>query len=357
MKKNAHFTASRKQLHRMAAIVALLKAHTWVKMKKILNDLDATEFLEGAYLACGNRTIQRDIKALQTEYHAPIEYSKKEAAYTLLDKEWSFQVPALLNADELLAVVIGGKLCRDIFPPGISRRVTRAVNEVIRSNDSDELSSELMDSLKVLTDATAVVSEAIFLTVFEAWRMRHQLRISYADRNGKSAMRDIEPHTLVFNDMRWSIKGFCQLRQQPRTFHLSQITAAMMLDKTFIPSKEIIDSVTQDSFLDFEKVLDVEIWLNEKGRYFASVHTLHSKQSFVKQGKGAYRMYVPAVSLEKLVPWILQQQGNARTEAPAAAVEAVRKAIRNLADVCQAYDPEEIRQKTAKASEKSYPAE
>ena len=59
------FIASRKQLHRMALIVTLLKKRSWVKMKTIKNALDATEFSTGAYLGCGNRTIQRDIGDIQ----------------------------------------------------------------------------------------------------------------------------------------------------------------------------------------------------------------------------------------------------------------------------------------------------
>ena len=131
------FIASRRQLHRMAAIVVLLKKREWVTMKKIKEELDATEFTDGAYLACGNRTIQRDIKVLREEYFAPIEYSKSECAYHLCDLEWTFQVPALLNPDELLAITIGGKLSQDIFPPSLSQRVTKAVNEVLRYNESE----------------------------------------------------------------------------------------------------------------------------------------------------------------------------------------------------------------------------
>lgn len=184
MKNNSNsqskFIASRKQLHRMAEIVAILKKRPWVKMKKIKDTLDATEFTDGAYLACGNRTIQRDIKVLREEYYAPIEYSKSECAYSLLDQEWTFQVPALLNPDELLAITIGGKLSQDIFPQSLSQRVTKAVNEVLRYNESESLSTELLASLKVLSAST--VTGEIFEIVFDAWRQRKVLQIKYVDK-------------------------------------------------------------------------------------------------------------------------------------------------------------------------------
>lgn len=340
------FIASRRQLHRMAAIVVLLKKREWVTMKKIKEELDATEFTDGAYLACGNRTIQRDIKALREEYFAPIEYSKSQCAYSLTDKEWYFNVPSLLNADELLAITIGGKLSQDIFPPALSKRVSKAVDEVLRYNESEALSTELLSSLKVLSAST--VSGEIFEIVFDAWRLRKVLQIKYADKNGNSEWRDVEPHTLVFYDMKWSIKGFCRLRQKIRTFHLGRIKAAMIREENFVPSQEIIDTVTTDSFLDYEKINNVELLLNEIGRQFALANPLHRKQEILREKKG-YRLFVPVVSLEQLTPWVLNQQGNAKPISPPRVVEAIRQSIRKLADACQAYDTEEIRRKLKKA--------
>lgn len=340
------FIASRKQLHRMSAIVALLKKNNSVTMKKIKNELDATEFSEGAYLGCGNRTIQRDIKVLKEEYFAPIEYNKSKCAYLLTDKEWSFQVPSLLNADELLAITIGGKLSQDIFPEALSKRVSKAVDEVLRYNESEMLSTELLSSLKVISAST--VPGEIFETVFDAWQQRKILQISYADKNGNSILRDIEPHTLVFYNMKWSIKGFCHLRNQPRTFHLSRIKAAVMREEAFKPSQEIINSVTTDSFLDYEKIDNVEILLNDTGKQSALSIPLHSQQQLL-QVNGEFHLFIPAISLEQLTPWILNQHGNAKPLAPAKVVEAIRQTIRNLADACQAYASDEIRKKVKKA--------
>lgn len=207
-----------------------------------------------------------------------------------------------------------------------------------------------MNSLKVLPDAVAVVPDEIFAAAFEAWRSRHVLRVKYAGKDGETLLRDIEPHTLVFHEMRWSIKGFCRRRNGVRTFHIARIRAAVVLDETFKPSPAIIDSVTPDQFLDYERVKDVTIRLNEAGRQFASVYALNSAQSFTRNDDGSFTMCVPFVPLERLVPWILRQAGDAEPLGPPAAVEAVRAAVRRLADVCQAYDPDEIKDKVRRQS-------
>ena len=345
------FIASRKQLQRMMIIVSMLKEREWVPTKSILERLAPTEYRLGSNLSCCNRTIHRDIKILHDDYKAPIRYSKETAAYKLYDKEWFFPVPALLNPDELIAVMIGGKVSQDIFPACVSSRVNRAVDEILRYNESEYITPELMDSLKVLPDAVTVVPDEIFEAAFNAWRSRCVLRINYMGKDGSTLVRDIEPHTLVFHEMRWSIKGFCRLRQGVRTFHLSRIRSAQILEEQhFKPNNSIIASVTPDQFLDYERVNDVTIRLNEAGRQYASVYALHSEQSFTLGDDGFFTMYVPSVPLERLVPWILRQAGDAEPLGPSVAVEAVRAAVRRLADVCQAYDPAEIKEKVKRQS-------
>ena len=335
-RSQAGFIASRKQLHRMALIVTLLKKKNWVKMKTIKNELDSTEFSTGAYLGCGNRTIQRDIAALKQEYSAPILYSKRKCAYSLTDRDWTFQVPSLLNPDGLLAIGIGGKLAQELLPPSISGKVSLAVDEVLRYNKSELFNAELLSSLKVLSFSS--VPNDLFGEIFEAWRARKVLQISYAGKDGNSVLRDIEPHTLVW--------------QAVRTFQLNRIKAAVIKEESFLPSKEIIDSITLDSFLDYEKLNNVELLLNEAGRRFAMSFPLHSRQSFTLDDDG-WHMFIPAISLESLTPWVLRQQGNAKPLSPVKAVETIRESIRRLADACQAYDTEEMKKKTKKWSRKN----
>ncbi len=78
-----------------------------------------------------------------------------------------------------------------------------------------------------------------------------------------------------------------------------------------------------------------------RNRVLKSPHTKSTKSGF-------YTMCVPSAPLERLVPWVLRQQGDATHLGPPAAVEAVRTAVRRLADACQAYDPDEIRNKVGR---------
>ena len=339
------FVASRKQLQRIWRISAMLKRREWVKMREILRAFDETEFEEGAYLACGRRTIQRDIRILKEEYGAPVEYSKRQCAYRLTDRDWSLQLPVLLSEDDLRAIVANDGAAKDLFPEAISRRIGQVVDKVLQDNSVEPVAAELSASLRVLSHAA--VPPDIFQAIFEAWSKCLVVQIRYADRDGNVLTRDIEPHVLVFYESMWSIKGFCRLRRDVRIFHLGRITAAVVKEEKFKRRGDIVNSVTPDSFFGYDRLSNVVLELNGRGRRFAELYPLHSQQSF-EQEEDLHRMFVPEVSRELLIPWVLRQQGDARPVEPALAAEAVRDSIRHLADACQAYDPDEIRKKVRK---------
>ena len=350
--RSAHeyrFAASRKQLQRIWRISAMLKRRRWVTMKEFLREFADTEIEAGADLSCVNRTVQRNIRILKDEYGAPIEYSKSQCAYHLTDRDWSLDLPMLLDQDELLAIAASDKIAQDIFPESISRRISQVVDKVLQDNNSELFASGVASSLRILIESR--VSAEIFQAIFEAWSKRQVIQIRYADRDGNVVTRDVEPHALVFHDMMWSIKGFCRLRQDVRIFNLGRIVAAVGKEERFKPRQEIVDSITSDSFFEYESIRDVTLKLNERGRRFAELYPLHSRQSFELE-EDSYLMFVPEIAQERLIPWILRQQGDAKPISPPRVVEAVRDSIRRLADACQAYDPNEIRKKVRKRSAK-----
>ncbi|MCQ2380538.1 MAG: WYL domain-containing protein [Victivallaceae bacterium] len=324
-------------IQRWTKIIGMLKRHVGATREDILNELNRTEFsLKAADLSCNRRTLEREFKKLKDQYGAPIKFDRIRGVYYLTDKSWTLPLPPELEAQKILALTLGQKIASDIFPSDLSSQIDAAVNEIIKGSDASScLSLETLDSLKILSDAVVSVKNEIFMAIYEAWKDRKLLEITYADRTGNTD-RIIEPHTLVFYATQWSIKGFCRLRNATRTFHLSRILDAKVLDETFSPNEDIIKSVTTDKFLDYEKIPDVVIRVNNDGLRFAKIHTLHSRQTFEPADDCGWSvMRVPAASLEQTVPWILQQQGNAVPVEPPELVQSVKEAIEKLRETCR----------------------
>ena len=80
-------------------------------------------------------------------------------------------------------------------------------------------------------------SLSIVAKVTEAIHKGKALRITYVSLSSGETMREIVPHTLVDNGLRWHVRGFDRKHSEFRDFVLTRIKAAVVLeDPTLSPS-------------------------------------------------------------------------------------------------------------------------
>lgn len=334
MATEGSFVASRKQLRRMAVIVAALKKGDCT-MGDIQYEIDKVTRRDGSKLNCSERTIRSDMDILRREFGCPMEYDQSAHRYVLYNKSWEFSVPSILNASELLAVIIGGKFSKDILSPSIARRVENAVNEVLRSNSSDDMiASGRIDALKIIGSAGDAISDEVFSKVFDAWRDCKRLVIEYNDSKGNHVSRRIEPHALVFYDMQWSIKARAFRDDgtgSTRTYLISRIDRVYVLDEKFVPDEEIIKTAVPDNYYRFKETSGVKIRLNRRGAQYARAHHLRTTQELTCAGTDEFYLTVPMVSRDEMLHWVLANvPGDAVPVEPPEMVEAFREALDTL---------------------------
>ncbi len=329
------FVASRKQIKRMARIVALLKLgdRTGAEM---LRDLDESSTFGTTDISCSPRTLRHDIEVLKNEYNCPVCFNYSSKRYEMYNKSWDFTLPTVLNRNELLAIVIGGKFSQDILPKELSRGVADAVDEVVRSNESgDYLSGSRLESLKILTCAGEPLGDRIFSTVFEAWRLCRRLRIEYQGKDDGRTERIIEPHALVFHDMQWGIKGFCPDTKEWRTFLVARIAEAYPLPSTFVPDDDAIRAISPDNFFKFPDACDATLRLTKNGVRYAKAHPLRQKQQIDATEDGGFLLHAPNVSYEDVRRWTLSQvPGDAIPVSPKHFVEKLADDLQKLQKLC-----------------------
>ena len=144
--------------------------------------------------------------------------------------------------------------------------------------------------------------------------------------------RDVDPHVLFLYLREWRIKAFCHLRNAARTFVINRIRNVWMLPETFTPDYGLIDSVTLDNIVSFDKLRSVKILLTGDAPKFAKSNRMHTKQVVRQRKDGSWLFSLPAVAAEVIVPWILSQHGEAVPLEPPELVEAVRTAARATLD-------------------------
>ena len=232
----------------------------------------------------------------------------------------------------MLALIIGGRIAEDVFPDPVRGRISRAVDEILKSNSPEFLEKTLVNSMKVFAEGGVSENPGVFSIVFEAWQSHRRLHIVYDHQNGSLSERDIDPHVLFLYQHEWRIKAYCHMRKDARTFVINRIKNANMLQDTFKPDHGIIDSVTLDKIVSYEKIPDVKIRLTGDAVKFAKANQMHSKQKIKKNRDGSFLFSIPEVPAEVVVPWILSQKGEAVPIEPPEIVEAVRKGAQATLD-------------------------
>ncbi len=332
MKKNinqpsAKAKVSRMQVFRMARIVALLKKNLMPTPEKLLKEYEKLEYEENQLIRAkySLRTVYRDVDSLKNDFHCPIAYDRTNKGYYLTDRDWEFNCPAQLSESAMLALILGARIAEDIFPEPLRSRIASAVDEILKGNNPDFMETTLIHSLKVFAESGAVEESEIFPIVFEAWQKHRRLRILYDDmKGGDPVERLVDPHVLFLYAREWRIKAYCRLRKAPRTFVISRIRKAEMLNSAFDPDKEIIDSVTLDNIVSWKKYANVKIRLTGDARKFAVANRMHSRQTVKKQKNGTWLFTIPEIPEQVIVPWILSQGGDAVPLEPQEIVDAVR---------------------------------
>lgn len=303
------------QLQRLRRIAGALKENRYPNSETLVKEFERIAVEEEIPIKCVKKTILRDMKVLENEFGCPLAFDRARNGY-YLKYPWDFIAPADLGENEMLATVIGARIAEDIFPAPLRNKIRNAVDFLINNNCNsiDFLDTANIGSLSILSGLHVQMDPAVFLTVFEGWQNHHCVRISYADYKGDTTERLIEPHTLVFNNNSWYTKGFCRLKNEPRTFALHRIKTAERLKIPFTPSRAIIDSVNPDDFLGFQKIRGVKLKVTGTALDSLKAAPLHSQQVIYPDGMAD----IPAVTKEVLFPFVLSQQGQVELLEPAA---------------------------------------
>ena len=86
MGEKGGFAASRKQIRRMAVIVATLKKGDCT-MDDIQYEIDKVTRRDGSRLNCSERTLRSDMDILRREFGCPVEYDQSLHRYARLSSQ------------------------------------------------------------------------------------------------------------------------------------------------------------------------------------------------------------------------------------------------------------------------------
>ncbi|OQC16107.1 MAG: HTH domain protein [Lentisphaerae bacterium ADurb.Bin082] len=318
---------AKKQYLRMSHIVSLLKQGRKVTVESLVKEFRYAEGPGMEALECSRETVIRDIAALK-RLGCDIGYARSEESYYLKNPSWTFDVPAVLDDSELLAIVLGCRFAQEVFPTSVSAPVTQAVNEILRSNTADFMGTAMMDTLKILGSQTPCPDSDVFPAVIEAWTKRRILHIVYLDGKDRRTERDIDPYYLVYHNETWIILGYCRMRKAEHTFMVGRILEATVLPDIFYVDEELrshmLERLKPEKLFEIGEPIDAKIQVGVSARRRLELSPLHSQQEITDLGDGKYLVTLPGIPMNVVVPWIMRQCGGAIPLEPPRLVEEIR---------------------------------
>lgn len=275
------------------------------------------------------RTINRDIDELSLSY--AIEEEERNGKTYFLARKFSME-NVDLTIQDLMAISFMRRLAEQYEHTvmgvaavemlqkiaantgNLNRKHIEALSRSIRIADGNEWKNQ-----DVSPEIEQIITAAI--------EKQTKVEIRYHSWNGdRTTSRVICPYSLILIDQYLCVEGYCELRQELRTFRLSRIQEATVLREQFQIPKDYHEREQKNKFIylsgkNTEKL--VIQFDQETGRYVKE-YEAHRADRLTENEEGLLFEKQTAITAEVL-RWVLKFGAGARVLQPEEFVEQVRK--------------------------------
>jgi predicted DNA-binding transcriptional regulator YafY len=212
---------------------------TSIRLLRLLSLLLGRRDWSGAEIAerlgVTTRTVRNDIGRLRLLGYQVHSTTGTAGGYRLV--AGTALPPLLLDDDEAVAVAVSLSVAASGSVTGIEEMSARALAKVEQT-----LPSRLRHRVDALRSATVsaaggghAVDAAVLTTIAAAARAHEILRFDYLDHDGRSTVRRVEPHSLVFTGRRWYLLAWDTDRDGWRTFRADRVRPRVPTGPRFAP--------------------------------------------------------------------------------------------------------------------------
>lgn len=174
-------------------------------------------------LEVSTRTIYRDIQDLMAS-GVPID---GEAGVGYLMSDGFDLPPVMFTRDELKALLVSARIMRTWADPGLARSFDSALEKIHQILPEDR-ATDLNVSVYA-PGFNAYPKEKLGL-MRQALESRRQVRLAYTRADGEASNRLVNPLGLFFWGNRWTLVGWCFLRDDFRHFRIDRIQDLELLE-------------------------------------------------------------------------------------------------------------------------------
>jgi predicted DNA-binding transcriptional regulator YafY len=182
-----------------------------------------------AELETSKRSVYRDIAALIGQ-RVPVR-GEAGIGYVL---EGGFDLPPLmLTSDEVEAAVLGAQWVAGHGDAALARAATDLIAK-IAATVPDNLRPLILDPAARTPPAWKMQPDRIDVAQARAWmRQGRKIALAYRDADERETERVVWPIVIGYMDAARTLIGWCELRQDFRSFRVDRIVRADFLDERF----------------------------------------------------------------------------------------------------------------------------
>ncbi|MBO5923973.1 MAG: WYL domain-containing protein [Lentisphaeria bacterium] len=312
---------------RWIKIVSELKKNNYPNAHTLSRLFHQHEWDEKMPYSCCERTILRDIKTLQKDYKAPIDYDPSRKGY-YLRRAWDFEIPVM--GDEMLSMtMLGTRLAGDLLPEPLKSKVNSAMDNALAGNNSEFFDEAMIESILSATKIKAAVNPEIFKTIFDAWRLHQVLKITYKKPDGELTERKFEPHIIAFHQGVWYAKGYDYRTRDIKLYAIQRISKAEFGLDTFETDKNLVEHTKINGLFEYPKIEGIKLHCDASTAFYLREHQKVKKFSIDLQPDGSLIITLRPAIEHEVIRFVLGEAGRIRV-----------------------LYPEELRQKVAEAGKK-----
>ena len=309
--------------------IAEARKNNYPNAENFSRKLSQYEGEDGEPFGCSARTVARDIRDLIEIHKAPLEYDAANRGYYLSDPGWEFSVP-VFEEDFISMTLLGTRLATDILPAPLDREVDDAIAQTLATNSSEFFDTAMIESLLCASGIKASIDPEVFKAVFDAWRKKQVIRLSYRNPRGEVAEHTFEPHIIAFHRGIWYAKGYKYGTKEIRLYAIQRIVSLHGGIDCFETDKKLLEDTRKKGLFNYEKVSGIKLHCDASIAFYIYEQQKKFRSRIERLPDDSLIITLPPSIEHEVVRWILAEAGRIQVLEPASLREKIREAGRNI---------------------------
>lgn len=280
-------------------------------------------------LEVSTRTIYRDIETLSMAGIPIYTTTGVKGGIGILE---SYKVDKqLLNLNDITALLIGLNSIDNVYSNKTLMDLNLKIRNLLNKKHYDQLDTRIK---QIKIDHSENDTHEIFEDIKQAMDERVVMIFTYKDRLGTVTHRKVEPCRLLYKNKEWYLQAFCRDRLDFRTFKLSRMSEAELLNETYIDREVPLDTLDHMEFKD-EDIQQVTLRVADKK--IDSFISQYGQQCILSADQNHYIIQIPMSINEWACQYILSFGDSCECLAPAELRNAILTMINSIKKY---YEPE-----------------